>query len=162
MAKEIQRIANISVGRMGFSKPDLQELVIGDKKKDHVLFHVVGQAVSAEPKTSDKYENNDYIQFKGSFEAINAKTGEAIRSGKLILPSIIENEIASVIAAGGIAQIALTITVKYAEKLATSYTFGCLTYGETENDPMEALKQLIPSLAKALPPPTAKTETKKK
>lgn len=159
----VQRIANISVGKLGFNKADLQELVLTDKKKDHVLFHVVGQAVSAEPKTSDKYENNDYVQFKGSFEAVIEKTKEAVRSGKLILPSIIENEIAAVIAQGGIAQIALTITVKFSEKAGTSYAFGCTTYGESENDPMEALKQLIPSLAKALPPGTSgKADAKKK
>ena len=149
------RVPMITAARVGFPKPLIQEQVLADKKGKIVLFHVVGPATQAVLKESKDFDKES-IEFRGSFMAINAQTGEQFRSGKLYLPSIIEAEIAAVVQQGGLVEIALSIIAEYAEKSATSYTYNVKSYGKDDDTAFDKMLALIPGVNKLLPAPVKK------
>lgn len=138
------RLPMITAARMGFTKPILQELVLANKKKTFDLFHVVGSATQATVKESKDMEGKESIEFRGAFMAINVETGEQFKSGKLYLPSVVEAEFAATVQAYGLIEIALTVTVEYAEKSATSYTYNIKSYGKEDNRAFDSMLALIP------------------
>lgn len=158
------RLPMITTARIGFDKPAVQELVLANKKAKHDLFHVVGQATKATVKSSKDYEDKESIEFGGSFLAVNAKTGEQFKSGKLYLPSVVEAEFAAEVMNNGLVEVALTIFAEYAEKAATSYVYNVKSYGKENNSAFERLTALIPGMSKLLPAPAkeAPKEAKKK
>lgn len=151
--KNSTRVPMISSARLGITKTMIQEVVLGDKKKKHELFHVVGSATQALPKESKDYEDKESIEFRGAFMAINVLTGESFKSGKLYLPSIIEAEIAANVQRSGLVELALTVTAEFAEKSGTSYVYGIKSYGKEDNSGFESMLALIPGMQKALPAP---------
>lgn len=109
-------IVILSAGRMNLDKETLTKLVLtlpNDNPDAEIpVADVLGMAIAAEPKTSPNYDNNDYIEFKGRFRGQNLVTKKWFRSGKLILPSILEGEIAAMVEASDAAQIAMRLTVR--------------------------------------------------
>lgn len=159
------RVPMITTARVGFDKVLVQEIVLANKKGKHDLFHVVGQATKATVKPSKDYEDRESIEFAGSFLAVNVKTGEQFKSGKLYLPTVVEAEFAAEVMTAGLVEVALTIYAEYAEKAATSYTYNVKSYGKENNSAFERLAGLIPGMAKMLPSPvaaSAKGDAKKK
>ncbi len=151
--KNATRLPMITAARVGFTKALVQELVLGDKKKQHKLFHVVGSASTAKVKESKDYEDKESIEFGGAFMAINAETGEQFKSGKLYLPSVIEAEFAAMVQAHGLVEMSMTVIAEYAEKAATSYVYNIISYGKEDNRAFDAMLALIPGMKKALPAP---------
>lgn len=151
--KTATRLPMITSARVGFDKAAVQELVLAEKKKTHELFHVVGSATQAIVKESKDYEDKESIEFRGAFMAINAKTGEQFKSGKLYLPSVVEAEFAAAVQANGLVELAVTVTAEYAEKAATSYTYNIKSYGKEDNSAFDKLLSMIPGTAKLLPAP---------
>lgn len=153
--KTAQRLPMITAARMGWTKERIQEMVLGDKDSAHPLFHVVGSASQAQVKDSKDYADRESIEFRGSFLAIDAETGEQFKSGKLYLPSVIEAEIAAAVQRNGLVEIALTVTAEYAQKAPSSYSYNVQSYGKEDNSAFESLLSLIPDLpdGKALPAP---------
>ncbi len=151
--KTATRLPMITSARLGFPKTLVQEMVLAEKKKVHELFHIVGSATQAIVKESKDYEDKESIEFRGAFMAINAKTGETFKSGKLYLPSVVEAEFASAVQGNGMVEIAVTVVAEYAEKAATSYTYNIKSYGKEDNSAFDKLLSLIPGASKLLPPP---------
>lgn len=151
--KTATRIPMITAARVGFPKTDVQELVLADKKRVHELFHVVGNASQALVKESKDYDDKESIEFRGAFMAINAKTGEQFKSGKLYMPSVVEAEFAAAVQANGLVEVAVTVVAEYAEKAATSYVYNIKSYGKEDNSAFDKLLALIPGTAKLLPAP---------
>lgn len=151
--KTATRLPMITSARVGFDKAAVQEMVLAEKKKIHELFHVVGSATQAIVKESKDYEDKESIEFRGAFMAINAKTGEQFKSGKLYLPSVVEAEFAAAVQANGLVELAVTVTAEYAEKAATSYTYNIKSYGKEDNSAFDKLLSMIPGTAKLLPAP---------
>lgn len=158
--KTATRLPMITSARLGFPKTLVQEMVLAEKKKVHELFHVVGSASQAIVKESKDYEDKESIEFRGAFMAINAKTGEQFKSGKLYLPSVVEAEFAAAVQGNGMVEIAVTVVAEYAEKAATSYTYNIKSYGKEDNSTFDKLLALIPGTAKLLPAPEKKEEVK--
>lgn len=164
-ATNATRLPMITTARIGFEKAAVQELVLANKKAKIDLFHVVGQATKATVKSSKDYEDKESIEFGGSFLAVNVKTGEQFKSGKLYLPSVIEAEFAAEVMENGLVEVALTVFAEYAEKAATSYTYNVKSYGKENNSAFERLTALVPGMAKLLPAPAkpeGKADAKKK
>lgn len=151
--KTATRLPMITSARVGFPKTLVQEMVLADKKKTHELFHIVGSATQAIVKESKDYEDKESIEFRGAFMAINAKTGETFKSGKLYMPSVVEAEFAATVQAHGMVEVAVTVVAEYAEKAATSYTYNIKSYGKEDNTAFDKLLALIPGAAKLLPAP---------
>jgi len=151
--KTATRLPMITSARVGFPKTLVQEMVLANKKGVHELFHVVGSATQAIVKESKNYEDKESIEFRGAFMAINAKTGEQFKSGKLYLPSVVEAEFAAAVQGNGMVEIAVTVVAEYAEKAATSYVYNIKSYGKEDNSAFDKLLSLIPGTAKLLPPP---------
>lgn len=150
------RLPMITTARIGFPKAAIQKMVLADTEAEFDLFHVVGSISQQQVKEAQDDMKNDSIEFRGSFMAINAETGEQFKSGKLYLPSIVEAEIAAAVQRNGLVEIALTVTASYAEKSATSYTYNVKSYGKEDNTAFEGLLALIPGIGtKALPAPTS-------
>lgn len=153
--KAATRLPMITAARMGFDKETVLEMVMSDKDSQHDLFHVVGSASQAQVKESKEYQDRESIEFRGSFLAINAQTGEQFKSGKLYLPSVVEAEIAAAVQRNGLVEIAMTVVAEYAAKAATLYTYNVKSYGKEDNTAFEPLLALIPGVGtKALPAST--------
>ncbi len=152
-AKTATRLPMITAARVGFSKTAVQEMVLANKKTAHELFHVVGSATQAIVKESKDYEDKESIEFRGAFMAINAKTGEQFKSGKLYMPTVVEAEFAAAVQGNGMVEIVVTVVAEYAEKAATSYVYNIKSYGKEDNSAFDKLLALIPGTAKLLPPP---------
>ncbi len=159
-AKTATRLPMITSARVGFPKTLVAEMVLAEKKKVHELFHIVGSATQALVKESKDYEDKESIEFRGAFMAINAKTGEQFKSGKLYLPSVVEAEFAAAVQGNGMVEIAVTVVAEYAEKAATLYSYNIKSYGKEDNSAFDKLLALIPGTAKLLPAPDKKEEGK--
>jgi hypothetical protein len=167
MSKEntnASRLPMITASRIGFEKSVVQKMVLSDEDAVFDLFHVVGSATQAVVKDSKDYEDKQSIEFRGSFLAINAVTGEKFRSGKLYLPSLVEAELAAQVQQSGLLELAVTVTAEYAEKSGTSYTYNIKSYGKEDDKGFESMLALIPGLASApaLEAPDKKARGKKK
>lgn len=142
------RLPMITAARLGHTKESIVEKVLADKKKPIALFHIVGSATQAIVKESKSYEDKESIEFRGSFLAIDAVTGEQFKSGKLYLPSVVEAEFAAAVQSAGLIEIAVSVVAEYAEKAATLYTYNIKSYGKEDNSAFDKLLTLIPGAAK--------------
>lgn len=112
------------------------------KPNEHIdLAHIIGYANSAEVKRSGF--DQDYTVFSGNFEGIALATGEIYRSGKLILPAVVQNLLAPAVAAAQDQPVAIAVSVgaEYSEKGSTGYAYTAHPLIEpTESDPLETLR----------------------
>jgi hypothetical protein len=96
----------------------------------------------------------DYTLFRGTFEAINLKTGEVYAAGKMILPAVLESLITGNFTDEAM-DFAFTITAMYSEKGNTGYTFGASPL--IEPAAADELEYLRKAALPALPAPSKKT-----
>lgn len=158
--KAAERVPMITAARIGFPKENIQKLVLADQDSTFDLFHVVGSASQAIVKESKGYENRESIEFRGSFLAVNAQTGEQFKSGKLYLPSLVEAELAAQVQANGLVEITVTVTAEYAKDAPASYSYGVKSYAKEDNTAFEAQLTKIPGLTKLLALPAPGKEDK--
>lgn len=104
----------------------------------------------------------DSVRFVGSFKGVNATTGEAYRSGKLFMPSIIEEMVADAIDnSDGPVEFAFEIGVEYSEKGNMGYAYTVKPLVEIkESEPLQRLDGLVQGKLKALRAPAAAPEKK--
>src|SRR6185369_6188843 len=148
--KAASRVPMITASRIGWTKDSIQKLVLDDKDSIHNLFHVVGSASQAIVKNSDDFKDRESIEFRGSFLAVDAETGEQFKSGKLYLPSLVEAELAAQVQQNGLVEITLTVQAEYSQKAPASYSYGVESYAKEDNTAFESQMQKIPGLGDLL------------
>lgn len=108
----------------------------------------------------------DSTRFYGSFKAINLRTGEQFKAGKIFLPGVVEELLADAIDQLGDdgstnVEFAFEIGVEYAEKGNTGYAYTVKPLVEIkESEPLTALENHVLGKLKALPAPEAAEKTK--
>ncbi len=101
----------------------------------------------------------DFINFDGEFEGVNAATGEVFRSGKMILPRVLESLLAGAVDGENTVDFAVEIWAKPSEKGNTGYEYGVKPLVEpAASDELDKLRALV---QQQLPAPAATAATKK-
>jgi hypothetical protein len=131
-------------------KPDKKEIINSDGTPIW-LFTVYGSAHRMIPGES---EYGPFIKFRGSFEAINPKSGEVFNSMNLLLPPIAEELIEEGLSVEGTTavEVALNIGVRRDDSVATGYVYVAESVHKSESgDPLQRLRlelqeaKIIPS-----------------
>lgn len=107
----------------------------------------------------------DSTRFVGNFEAVNAADGEIFRSGKMFLPSIVEELLRDAVDAvgEGSVEFALEIGAEHSEKGNMGYAYTVRPLRKmAESDSLAHLRAEVAEKMKALPAPAAKADTEKK
>lgn len=119
-----------------------------------LLATIYGRCTDKKTGTSDYGE---YIRFKGEFEGVNAATGEAYRSGIMIVPKTLEELLDGAIHLdeANAVDFAVEVWVEPSERSITGYTYIIKPLTEPEeSDVLASLRQLAaPSTAKQLEAP---------
>lgn len=104
-------------------------------------------------------------RFVGNIEAVNAITGEVFRSGKMFVPSVVEELLASAVDSidDGSVEFALEIGAEHSEKgnMGFAYTVKPLRK-MAEADSLAHLRAEVADKLKALPAPATEKAGKKK
>jgi len=130
--------------------PGLKEME--KPEKPDAIMTVFGLVTGAKPDRSDY---GDYIRFEGNFEAVDMGTGNAYRSGRMILPGIAEGLLAGAFNGEGVesVQFALEIGIK-PSKSPVGYDYTVKPLVESaENDPLADLRGKL-----SLPAPKSEPE----
>lgn len=145
--KEIDRIRKITVKTV-CGKVNFEEVM---ERKQIDLMAVYGVARGMSPGAS---EHGPYVAFIGDFRAVNLKNGEEFASAKIIMPKIIEEQIAGAGPGGsGDKEIkfAFQLGVKYDAEAATKYVYTFRPLLETAD--ASVMDELRGAVTKALPAP---------
>ena len=146
----ISFLKKITVKNMGLTVQQLEQVAADAQPKSVPVLRVWGIVSNRQAGTS---QFGNYIKFSGEIAAMNLVTGEEARSQALLLPSVGEAVVATLLdkAAkdGATAQVALEITVEYnnSAKGGTKFAYGVKPLIEFKGD--DALSEM----AKALPAP---------
>lgn len=147
-------IKTIDTKALGYSKADLQKLVLSDQKASHFIYRVAGEADAFVRGQSNKYKRVDsetgeatpssWIKFSGEFIAMT-KTDQ-YESAIAFLPGYVSGPIANAIEQGQVVSFAFDVYVVYDEKSATSYQYVAqpLRSKEGENRVAQRLAELPP------------------
>lgn len=123
-------------------------------EKDDMIATIYGRCTDKKPGTSD---HGDYIRFVGEFEGINANTGEAYRSGNLIVPKTLEALLDQAISVdeNSAVDFAVEIWVEKNESSITGYSYLVKPLIKpAESDVLAGLRELAaPSTQKQLEAP---------
>jgi len=146
-SKPLDRIRKITVKTV-CGKVDFEEVM---EKKQMDLMAVYGVARAMNPGAS---ELGPYVSFLGDFRAVNVKTGEEFASAKIILPKILEEQLAGA-GPGGEKEkeikFAFHLGVKYDPSAATKYVYTYRPLQETTD--ASVMDELRGVVVKALPAP---------
>ncbi len=154
IGKEVGR--KLSVKEMGFDKPTIQKLCIGDQETKHFLARFVGVVTGLKPyKTKAEGDRESEVKFglMGQFEGTNID-GETREGSVLYLPGYVNDAIVSAFSADesiSAINVAYDVYAQYDEDAATSYIFTVNDLLNTGNESVAAVKDVI----KALPLPKA-------
>ena len=160
MAKAPQSIGReigrkLSVSEMGWSKPEVQKLVLADQNSNHFLARFVGTVTGLKPykiKDGDRAGETAY-GLQGQFEATHAD-GSTKDGSVLYLPGYVNDAIVSIFAADesvSAVRVAMDVYAHYDETSATSYVFTVNDLLNTGSTTVDEVKAEI----KALPLPSA-------
>ena len=145
--KPLDRIRKITVKTV-CGKVDFEKVM---EKKQLDLMAVYGVARGMNPGAS---ELGPYVAFIGDFRAVNLATGEEFASAKIIMPKIIEEQIAGA-GPGGAGdkeiKFAFHLGVKYDASAATKYVYTFRPLLETAD--ASVMDELKGAVTKALPAP---------
>jgi len=106
----------------------------------------------------------DSERFVGNVEAINIATGDTYRSGKMFVPSIVEELLAAAVDSveDGSVEFALEIGAEHSEKGNMGYAYTVKPLRKmAEADSLAHLRAEVADKLAALPAPEAKPETSK-
>jgi hypothetical protein len=144
-------LSNITLGKIGIQKEAIQPLVLADQKHSIsvAMMYWIANAATDEQSKLKSGEESTYSQFKGQFRARNNLTGKMYRGGKMILPRIVEGEVAGALANPEVdgVEFGFEITARYDKESGTSYVFGAIPFKEADVDPLAALEAVLPPLA---------------
>lgn len=131
---------------VGLDKIFLQELALKEKPEDKTVAQVVGTATSYRVEENKRFEDNDFLRFRGSFHMVNVLTGETVTAGSCILPGIAESMVGADLAMseGGV-EFAISIGIKYDPDAATSYRFTGTAYKEPGPSKFDHLLERLPA-----------------
>jgi hypothetical protein len=125
------------------------------------LMNVLARVTSMKPQET---QYGPYIDFRGQFEATNLETGEIHQGSRMIVPSIVEQELEAAFEGSesdGVILAAFTVGVQPSERGSMGYEYTLEVAGTTDageiEDPFVAIRE---NVAKALPAP-AKSKVKK-
>jgi len=145
----------LSVGDMGYTKPVLQKLCIGDQESDHFLCRFVGVATGAKPYKIKEGDRAGETAFgiQGQFEGTNAD-GEVLSGTVLYLPGYLTDAVLSNFVDDMVqgVRIAYDVYARYDEKSATSYVFTGRDLINSTSQGVEEVKAQIQALP--MPPRT--------
>jgi len=108
------------------------------------IMTLVGRIVSAQNKETTF---GPYVEFKGSFEAVDAKSGKRFYSSKCLLPEVAQDLIAAPFIADNPPanlDFAFQIGVRWSDS-PIGYEFSCnpLVEVESESDPLKEIKSKV-------------------
>ena len=139
----------ISVATMGFSTKELEEIAAAKKDGKPVpVVYVWGTIQDRKPGVS---QFGNYVKFTGQIAAINLSTKEEARSSELLLPTIAEKVVDDLFSQaakdGGIAQIALEITVteNKSTKGGTKFSYGVKPLIDIKSDALTDMLKKLPA-----------------
>jgi hypothetical protein len=135
-------------------------------KEPKALMNVLAKITSATPQET---QFGPYLDFRGQFEAVNLETGEVLRGSRMIMPSLIEQELSAALEEaeqtdGGVVLAAFTVGVEPSERGSTGYAYTLTVAeigGDEVADPFAGFREIAvaslpaPSADKALPSPDA-------
>lgn len=155
IGEEIGR--KLSVGAVGFDKPEIQKLVLADQENSHFLVRAVGEARGLKPyqkqAEGDRPASVGY-GFIGDFEFTNGVTGQTLNGNIAYFPGFIEDVLASALESGeSVAHVAIDIYATYDKESATSYVFSARNLIPQKSKAVEDIKKALPQMPKALPAP---------
>lgn len=152
--QKIKLVAKLSMKTVfGNARSALPE---NDGETSGPLVRIVGTAGSTK---SGESNFGEWLAFIGQFQAVNLRTNESFRSGKLFLPSVAQDMLlgamTSVDAAG--VEFAFDIGIRRNDSAQVGYEYVVVPLLDvSESDPCARLmKQLASDVATALPAPTA-------
>ncbi len=153
----------LSVAGLGWDKPALQKLTLGDQTSEHHIARFVGVATAPKPYKVKEGDRAGETAFGllGQFEGTNSHTGETINSAVCYLPEYATEMVIGALTSSDDVQsvkIAFDIYAVYSAKSATSYEFGVrdlLTQGSAGVDEVKAEIQALPMPPKTLALPSA-------
>lgn len=121
------------------------------------LMNVLARVTDMKPQET---QYGPYIDFRGQFEAVNLETGEVHQGSRMIVPTIVEQELEAAFQSAnaegeGAVLAAFTIGVQPSERGSMGYEYtleiaGTKDTGEVE-DPFAAIRD---NVVKALPAPS--------
>lgn len=125
----------------------------GSIKAPKALMNVLAKITSA---TAKETNFGPYLDFRGQFEAVNLETGEVLRGSRMIMPSLIEQELSAALEEakqtdGGVVLAAFTVGVEPSERgtMGYAYTLSVAEIGGDEvADPFAGFREVA---NKALP-----------
>jgi hypothetical protein len=144
----------LSVGEMGWNKPTLQKLVIGDQENSHFLARFIGVATGVKPY-KDKETQETKFGIQGQFQGIDAD-GVTKDGTVLYLPGYLNDMVVNALSISDdviSVRIGFDIYAKYDETSATSYVFTGRDLIGGQQSGVEEVKAQI----QALPMPGGKS-----
>lgn len=110
--------------------------------ENKIVMRLFGQANG---KQAGQSNLGEYVAVLGTFEAINTTTGEAMRSGRAILPPLVTDLIIGQLTDKGTVQFALDIGIKPSTS-PVGYDYFCKPLIDSgDSDPLSALKKQVAS-----------------
>ena len=123
-------------------------------EKDNLIATIYGRCTDKKAGTSD---HGEFVRFIGEFEGINADTGEAYRSGNMIVPKTLEALLdqAIILDETNAVDFAVEVWVEKNESSITGYSYLVKPLIKpAESDALASLRQLAaPSTQKQLEAP---------
>jgi len=154
-------VKRLTTKTAGYDGDQLEQIAVDAGSSEVPVMRVFGRIVDLE---SAKSELGPYTKFKGEFEGVNLKSGERSRSYVLILPSVAEIALQTILASARVkdskasCQFGIDLCVKYNKPRndkGVKYMYGVTVLGDT---PMEDALTVIGKQFGALPLLTDKTE----
>jgi hypothetical protein len=140
----------LSVGEMGWTKPEIQKLVISDQVSQHHLCRFVGVATGAKPYKIKEGDRAGETAFgiQGQFEGTSAADGSVKAGTVLYLPGYLTDAVLANFIDDTVAgvRIAYDIYAQYDERSATSYTFTGRDLINSTSQGVEEVKVQIQAL----------------